>query len=193
MLHARLRRIVTCIGPNQKNQPNLDLYLVRRYKICPLPLVVSYLCIVQNLKNQPNLVLYLVRRSKIVVSVATLTVNNREMTPTLWNYSVCSLCTTNVNIVVVRVAFVLRMQLRSTRKESVSVCELASSVGDPFPPSPFPSFASASQILHKVPYFQPSLEIAFSLASFPKAESCTKPDVTFLTFSPNLHLKSLAY
>ena len=24
---ARLRRIVTCIGPNQKNQPNLDLYL----------------------------------------------------------------------------------------------------------------------------------------------------------------------
>ena len=30
---ARLRRIVTCIGPNQKNQPNLDLYLVRRSKI----------------------------------------------------------------------------------------------------------------------------------------------------------------
>ena len=71
-LLARLRRIVTCIGPNQKNQPNLDLYLVRRYKICHFPIVVSYLCIGQNLKNQPNLVLYLVRRSKIFVSVATL-------------------------------------------------------------------------------------------------------------------------
>ena len=30
---ARLRRIVMCIGPNQKTQPNLDLYLVQRYKI----------------------------------------------------------------------------------------------------------------------------------------------------------------
>ena len=39
----RLRRIVTCIGPNQKNQPNLDLYLVRRYKICHFPIVVLYL------------------------------------------------------------------------------------------------------------------------------------------------------
>ena len=61
-----------CIGPNQKNQPNLDLYLVRRYKICLFPIVVSYLCIGQNQKNQPNLVLYLVRRYKIFVSVATL-------------------------------------------------------------------------------------------------------------------------
>ena len=70
--HSRLRRIVTCIGPNQKNQPNLDLYLDRRYKICHFPIVVSYLCIGQNGKNQPNLVLYLVRRSKTVVSIATL-------------------------------------------------------------------------------------------------------------------------
>ena len=29
-IYARLRCIVTCIGPNQKNQPNLDLYLVWR-------------------------------------------------------------------------------------------------------------------------------------------------------------------
>ena len=63
-----------CIGPNQKNQPNLDLYLVRRYKICHFPIVVSYLCIAQNQKNQPNLVLYLVQRYKIFVSVATLEV-----------------------------------------------------------------------------------------------------------------------
>ena len=55
-----------------KNQLNLDLYLVRRYKICQFPIVVSYLCIGQNQKIQPNLVLYLVRRSKIFVSVATL-------------------------------------------------------------------------------------------------------------------------
>ena len=71
-LGARLRRIVTCIEPNQKNQPNLDLYLGRRYKICHFPFVVSYLCIGQNQKNQPNLVFYLVRRSKIFVSVTTL-------------------------------------------------------------------------------------------------------------------------
>ena len=64
--------IVVCIGANQKNQPNLDLYLVRRFTICHFPIVVSYLCIGQNQKNQPNLVLYLVRRSKIFVSVATL-------------------------------------------------------------------------------------------------------------------------
>ena len=75
-LLPRLRRIVTCIRPNQKNQPNLDLYLVRRYKICHFPIVVLYLCIGQNLKNQPNLVLYLVRRSKIFVSVATLNLTN---------------------------------------------------------------------------------------------------------------------
>ena len=55
-----------------KNQPNLDLYLVRRYKICHFPIVVLYLCVSKNLKNQPNLVLYLVWRSKICVSVATL-------------------------------------------------------------------------------------------------------------------------
>ena len=71
-VYARLRRIITCIGPNQKNQSNLDLYLVRRYKICHFPLVLLYLCIGQNQKNQPNLVLYLVRRSKIFESVATL-------------------------------------------------------------------------------------------------------------------------
>ena len=67
-LLPRLRRIVTCIRPNQKNQPNLDLYLVRRYKICHFPIVVLYLCIGQNLKNQPNVVMHLVRRSKIFVS-----------------------------------------------------------------------------------------------------------------------------
>ena len=72
MNSTRLRRIVTCIGPNQKNQPNLDLYLGRRYKICHFPFVASYLCIGQNQKNQPNLVLYLVPRSKIFVSVTTL-------------------------------------------------------------------------------------------------------------------------
>ena len=64
--------IVVCIGANQKNQPNLDLYLVRGFTICHFPIVVSYLCIGQSQKNQPNLVLYLVRRSKIFVSVATL-------------------------------------------------------------------------------------------------------------------------
>ena len=69
---SRLRRIVTCIGPNQKNQPNLDLYLVRRYNIFHFPTVVSYLCIGQNQKNQPILVLYMVRRSKIFVSDTTL-------------------------------------------------------------------------------------------------------------------------
>ena len=67
-----MRHIVTCIGPNQKNQPNLYLYLVRRYTICFFPIVVMYICIVQNQKNQPNLVLYLVRGSKIFVLVATL-------------------------------------------------------------------------------------------------------------------------
>ena len=67
----RLRPIVTCIGPNQKNQLNLDLYLVQRYTIGYFPIVVLYLCIGQNQKNQPNLVLDLVRRSKIFVSVAT--------------------------------------------------------------------------------------------------------------------------
>ena len=50
----------------------LDLYLVRRYKICHFHIVVSYLCIGQNLKNQHNLVLYQVQKSKIFVSVATL-------------------------------------------------------------------------------------------------------------------------
>ena len=71
----RLWRIVTCNGPNQRNQSNLDLYLVQRYTICHFPIVVSYLCNGQNQKNQknqPKLVLYLVRRSKIFVSVATL-------------------------------------------------------------------------------------------------------------------------
>ena len=78
---ARLWRIVTCIEPNQKNQPNLDLYLVRRYKICHFPIVVLYLCIGQNQKNQPNLVLYLVRRSKIFVLVATLNTSVVSLPP----------------------------------------------------------------------------------------------------------------
>ena len=46
--------IVVCIGANQKNQPNLDLYLVRGFTICHFPIVVSYLCIGQSQKNQPN-------------------------------------------------------------------------------------------------------------------------------------------
>ena len=79
ILSARLRHFVACIGPNQKSQPNLDLYLVRRYKICHFSLVVSYLCIGQNQKNQPNLVLHLVRRSKIFVSVATLERRNSPL------------------------------------------------------------------------------------------------------------------
>ena len=37
-----------------KEPGNLDLFLVRRYKICHFPLVVSYLCIGQNQKNQPK-------------------------------------------------------------------------------------------------------------------------------------------
>ena len=49
--------------PDQKNPPNLDLYLVLRYEICHFPIVVLYHCIGQNQKNQPNLVLYPVRRS----------------------------------------------------------------------------------------------------------------------------------
>ena len=57
--HARLRRIVSSILPNQKNQPNLDWYLFRGYKISHFPIVVSYLCIGKNQENQPNLVLYL--------------------------------------------------------------------------------------------------------------------------------------
>ena len=69
---SRLQRIVMVISPNQNNQPNLDLYLVRRYTICHFTIVLLYLCIGQNQKNQPNMVLYLVRRSKIFVSVATL-------------------------------------------------------------------------------------------------------------------------
>ena len=52
-------------SPNQKNQPNLDLYLVRRYKICHFLIMVLYLCIGQNRKIQPNLVLYLVRTYKM--------------------------------------------------------------------------------------------------------------------------------
>ena len=63
---------------DKKNQPNLDLYLVLRYKICLFPIVVLYLCIGQNLKNQPNLVLYLVQRSKIFESVATLAFGMRS-------------------------------------------------------------------------------------------------------------------
>ena len=63
-LWARLRRIVTCIWPNQKNQPHLDLYLVRRYKICHISLVLSNLSIGQNQKNRPNLDLYLIGDTK---------------------------------------------------------------------------------------------------------------------------------
>ena len=47
-LLSRLRHNVACIGPNQKNQPNLDLFLVRRYNIFHFPIVVSYLCIGQT-------------------------------------------------------------------------------------------------------------------------------------------------
>ena len=65
-------RLEYCAEP--KEPTNLVVYLVRRYKICHFPLVVTYLCIRQNHKNQPNLVLYLVRRSKIFVSVATLSI-----------------------------------------------------------------------------------------------------------------------
>ena len=54
-----------CIGLNQKIQPNFDLYLIRKYKICHFPMVGSYLFIGQSLKIQPNLDLYLVRRYKI--------------------------------------------------------------------------------------------------------------------------------
>ena len=68
-LLSRLRHNVACIGPNQENQPNLDLFLVRRYKICHFPIAVSYLCIGQNLKNQTNLVLCLVRRYNIPHSI----------------------------------------------------------------------------------------------------------------------------
>ena len=50
-LPSRLGHIVTVSG---ENQPNLDLYLVQRYKICYFLIVVLYLCIGQNLKNQPN-------------------------------------------------------------------------------------------------------------------------------------------
>ena len=78
MQRPRLRCIVTCIGLNQKNQPNLDLYLVQRYKICHFPIVLSYLFIGQNQKNQPNLVLHLVRISKIFVLVATLAAAGRN-------------------------------------------------------------------------------------------------------------------
>ena len=62
---TRYTIIFMCIGLNQKIQPNFDLYLIRKYKICHFPMVGSYLFIGQSLKIQPNLDLYLVRRYKI--------------------------------------------------------------------------------------------------------------------------------
>ena len=71
-----LRRIFRCIGPNQKNQPHLDLYLVRRYTICHFPIGVLYLCICQNQKNQPNLVLYLSQPWQMHVQGSNLLFNH---------------------------------------------------------------------------------------------------------------------
>ena len=45
----QLWRIVTCIGPNQKNQTNLDLYLVRRYIIAIFP---QWYCIFVSVRTQ---------------------------------------------------------------------------------------------------------------------------------------------
>ena len=69
---ARLRRIVTCIGPNQKNQPNLDLYLVRRYIFSQLLVMVSVSKYLKDTKIQPFMYLYLYLRYISKVSVATL-------------------------------------------------------------------------------------------------------------------------
>ena len=56
-----------CIGPNQKNQPNLDLYLVRRYIFGQILVMVS---VSKYLKYIWYLYPYLKYISK--VSVATL-------------------------------------------------------------------------------------------------------------------------
>ena len=71
-VEARLRRIVTCIGPNQKNQPNLDLYLYLRYIFSQLSLMVSVSKYLKDTEDTPFMYLYLVWRYKIFVSVATL-------------------------------------------------------------------------------------------------------------------------
>ena len=73
---SRLRRIVTCIGPNQKNQPNLDLYLYLRYIFSQLLLMVSVSKYLKDTEDTPFMYLYLVRRYKIFVSVATLVTCN---------------------------------------------------------------------------------------------------------------------
>ena len=67
-----MRRIVTCIGPNQKNQPNLDLYLVQRYIFTQLLLMASVSKYLKDTEDTPFMYLYLVRRYKIFLSVATL-------------------------------------------------------------------------------------------------------------------------
>ena len=50
---ARLRRIVTCIGPNQKNQPNLDLYLYLKYIFSQLLLMVSVSKYIKDTEDTP--------------------------------------------------------------------------------------------------------------------------------------------
>ena len=69
---SRLRRIVTCIGPNQKNQPNLDLYLYPRYIFSQLLIMVSVSKYLKDTEDTPFMYLYLVRRYNIFVSVANL-------------------------------------------------------------------------------------------------------------------------
>ena len=69
---TRLRRIVTCIGPNQKNQANLYLYLYLRYIFSQLLLMVSVSKYLKDPEDTPFMYLYRVRRYKIFVSVATL-------------------------------------------------------------------------------------------------------------------------
>ena len=73
---SRLRRIVTCIRPNQKIQPNLDLYLYLRYIFSQLLLMVSVSKYLKDTEDTVLMYLYLVRRSKIFVSVATLQKGN---------------------------------------------------------------------------------------------------------------------
>ena len=68
----RLQHIVMCIGPNQKNQPNLDLYLYLRYIFSQLLLMVSVSKYLKDTEDTPLMYLYLVWRYKIFVSVATL-------------------------------------------------------------------------------------------------------------------------
>ena len=71
-MRARLRCIVACIGPNQKIQPNLDLYLVRRYIFSQLLVMLSVSKYLKDTKIQPFMYLYLYLRYISKVSVATL-------------------------------------------------------------------------------------------------------------------------